>query len=297
MFFPPDLVVSKTHVGNFSRGQAGATYSIVVSTLSMSGPGFRVPTSGVVTVVDPLPASLTATAIAGSGWSCVLASLTCTRSDPLSQGLSYPPILLTVDVAASAPDHVSNAVTVSGGGESSAETGNNTANDTAVVTAAPDLAIAKSHSGAFARGPAGGAYDIVVSNRGAGSTSSTVTVVDVLPAGLSVGMLAARGWSCALAIVTPTLTCTRSDALAPGTSYPAITLTVDVAATAPAIIVNTASVSGGNAPPSANWTSSDTTFIASTVAATAAVPALDESAMLLLAALLALAGAEAMRRR
>ena len=42
-----------------------------------------------------------------------------------------------------------------------------------------------------------------------------------------------------------TLTATRSDALAAGGSYPAITLTVNVAANAPASVTNTATVSGG----------------------------------------------------
>src|SRR5262249_19103179 len=65
-------------------------------------------------------------ALSGTGWSCTLASpLGCTRSDALAAGTSYPPLTLTVTVAATAPPSVTNTVTVAGGGET------NTANDTA----------------------------------------------------------------------------------------------------------------------------------------------------------------------
>ena len=53
----PDLGIAKTHAGNFTQGQTGATYAIAVSNV---GTG---PTSGLVTVTDTLPAGLTATAI------------------------------------------------------------------------------------------------------------------------------------------------------------------------------------------------------------------------------------------
>jgi len=53
-------------------------------------------------------------------------------------------------------------------------------------------------------------------------------------------------------------TCVRSDALATGSSYPAITLTVNVGNLAPASVTNTAAVSGGG---SANASASDPTTI------------------------------------
>jgi uncharacterized protein (TIGR03437 family) len=42
---------------------------------------------------------LTATAIGGTGWSCTLTPLACTRSDALAAGASYPAITVTVNVA------------------------------------------------------------------------------------------------------------------------------------------------------------------------------------------------------
>jgi uncharacterized protein (TIGR03437 family) len=89
----PDLGIAKSHVGNFSQGDVGDNYTLTVSNV---GPG---PTTGTVTASDILPAGLTATAISGTGWSCTLATLTCTRSDVLAAGASYPVITVTVNVA------------------------------------------------------------------------------------------------------------------------------------------------------------------------------------------------------
>jgi uncharacterized repeat protein (TIGR01451 family) len=108
----PDLMLVKTHIGNFAAGQVGAPYVITVSN------GGNGPTTGMVTVVDALPAGLAATAIGGSGWACTLISLNCSRSDVLNAGASYPPITLTVNVAANAPASITNVANVSGGGDS-----------------------------------------------------------------------------------------------------------------------------------------------------------------------------------
>jgi len=295
VFLPPDLVVAKSHSGNFSQGQVGATYTIVVTNLFLALPGIRSPTSSAVTVVDTLPASLTATSIAGAGWSCTLATLTCTRSDPLDNGASFPPIILTVDVSATAPAIVANSVTVAGGGEPPYYAGNNTSDDSTVIDAigvSPDLAIAKTHVGPFVQGQAGATYNMVVTNVGSGATSGTVMVTDTLPAGLTATAMSGSGWSCTLA----TVTCTRSDALAAGASYPAIVLAVNVSTTAPSSVINIAAVSGGGDTTPANGTTSDATAITA-AAVQVAIPTLGEWAMLLLATFLALAGAAATRKR
>src|SRR5207247_4459405 len=93
---PPDLTITKTHSSNFIQGQTGV-YTITVTNLGGA------PTSGAVTVSDTLPTGLTATAFGGAGWDCVLATLTCTRNDPLPPGGSYSPITVTVNVAIPTP--------------------------------------------------------------------------------------------------------------------------------------------------------------------------------------------------
>ncbi len=120
------MTVSKNHSGSFRQGQTGASYSITVSNAEGA------PTAGAVTVTDALPAGLTATAIASTGWSCTLATLTCTRSDALAAFASYPAITLTVNVASNAAAIITNTATVSGGGE--VNTANDTASDPTTIT-------------------------------------------------------------------------------------------------------------------------------------------------------------------
>ena len=130
-----------------------------------------------------------------------------------------------------------------------------------VVVAGPDLTVAKSHSGDFMQGQTGATYTIAVTNVGSAATSGTVTVTDTLPAGLAPtapsGVVA--GWTCGIA--GQTVTCTRSDALGVGASYPAIALTVDVAADAAAAVTNIAQVSGGGESNTANDSASDPTTV------------------------------------
>jgi len=89
----------------------------------------------------------------------------------------------------------------------------------------PDLTIVKSHSGNFTQGDTGKTYSRTVTNSGGAATSGTVTVSDTIPAGLTATAISGTGWSC----TQPAGPCTRSDALNASASYPAITLTVNVA--------------------------------------------------------------------
>jgi uncharacterized delta-60 repeat protein/uncharacterized repeat protein (TIGR01451 family) len=241
----PSLAISKSHRGDFTQGKEG-TYTITVGN---EGTGATDGTT--VSVHDTLPTGLTASSISGSGWTCTLATLTCTRSDALAAGNSYPPITLTVNVAANAPAQVTNTSTVTGGGDSTTHT----ATDPTTIAPAPrpSLTIGKNHRGNFTQGRTG-TYTMTVGNSGPGATDgTTVNVHDTLPTGLTASSISGSGWTCTLA----TLTCTRSDALAAGNSYPPITLTVNVSCrtqhkdTDTATggrerqVTNTATVSGG----------------------------------------------------
>ncbi len=220
----PALNISKTHSGSFTQGQSGAQYSLLVTN---SGAG---PASGPVSVTESLPAGLTLVSMAGSGWTC--GGTSCTRTDTLAAGASWPAITVTVNVAANAPAQVVNQASVSGG---------NTASDpTTIVQLQPALNISKTHSGSFTQGQSGAQYSLLVTNSGAGPASGPVSVTESLPAGLTLVSMAGSGWTCG------GTSCTRTDTLAAGASWPAITVTVNVAANAPAQVVNQASVSGGN---------------------------------------------------
>ena len=107
----PNLTVSKTHTGNFTQGQQGAQYTILVTNT-----GAGATDGNPVTVTDIVPSGLTLVSMAGSGWTCMAGTNTCTRPDALNPGLSYPAITVTVNVAANAVSPQINLVSVTGGG-------------------------------------------------------------------------------------------------------------------------------------------------------------------------------------
>jgi uncharacterized repeat protein (TIGR01451 family) len=135
-----DLTISTSHTGNFIQGDIGDNYTITVTNIGIAA------TVGPVSVSDALPAGLTATDISGTGWTANLTNLTCTRSDALPSGASYPPITVTVSVSAGAPASVTNTATVAGGGDVSPA--NNTASDpTTILAAAPPIVITGTATG------------------------------------------------------------------------------------------------------------------------------------------------------
>jgi len=102
------------------------------------------------------------------------------------------------------------------------------------------LSVQSAHSGSFSAGQSGATYTLTVSNSSAaGATSGTVTVTDFLSTGLTLASMSGTGWTCGSG------SCTRSDSLAAGGSYAAITVTVNVSATAPSQATNAVVVSGG----------------------------------------------------
>ena len=240
----PALTAAVASQGNFSSGQTNASYTITVSN---KGNGA---TSGTVTVADP-PTGFTITAISGPGWGgCTPVSPTCTRSDSLAAGQSFPPITVTGNVTAANGTPVTIPVTISGGGTSAPVT---VTPAPAVSVAAPSLSVAKTHAGNFTSGQQGATYSVTVQNgASAGATNAKVTVTEAVPAGETLMSMSGNGWTCPGA--GGANTCDRSDALSSGASYPALSVTVNVAANATSPQVNQVSVSGGgtSAPASAN---------------------------------------------
>jgi len=230
----PALTITKSHVGNFDQGGTG-TYTITVANTSGA------PISGSVTVVEELPAGLTVHSTlgvpnwGGTGWLCnTTPNLNCTRSDGLLTGASFETITLVVDVAvdaaASEPENSLDNVAIVKLDTVEIDRYTNPT----TITQLPSITITKSHVENFAQGGTG-TYTILVTNNGGAAASGTVIVVDELPSGLTVHNTvdvpnwSGTGWVCAVA---PDMTCTRSDGLAPGTSFEPITLVVDVAVNA-----------------------------------------------------------------
>ncbi len=234
----PSLAAAVASPGTFSSGEQGASYTITVSNTGTAA------TSGTVTVADP-PTGFTITAMSGAGWTCTLTmpTTTCTYSSLVAAAQSFPPITVTGNVTAANGTPISIPLTLSGGGAPSV----NVNPTPSVNVAAVALAITKSHMGAFTQGQTGATYTLKVSNgTAAGTTSGTVTVAETLPSGFAPGspFMAGSGWTCPGA--GGANTCDRSDVLTGGSSYPAITVTVNVSAIATSPQVNQVSVSGGN---------------------------------------------------
>lgn len=234
--------------GNFSSGQANAIYTITVRNTGSTA------TSGAVTVTDP-PTGFTVTAIDGSGWTCTLSTISCTRSDSLAAGQSYATITVTGNVTAANGTPVTIPLTVSGGGMTSSVTVSPTPS---LTVAAPVLAVTETHTGNFNLGQQAATYTVSVKNgASAGATSAKVTVTETVPSGETLVSMAGTGWTCPGS--GGANTCDRSDTLISAASYPALTVTVNVAANAASPQVSQASVSGGGT--AAGVSSNDSTTI------------------------------------
>jgi uncharacterized repeat protein (TIGR01451 family) len=133
--------------------------------------------------------------------------------------------------------------------------------------AAPDLTILKSHSPAsFATAGNSGYYTISPGNAGSVASSGTITIVDTLPAGVTVAAPATgAGWSCTGGVGASAVTCTSTQSIVAGGAGNPITLRVAVAAgLGGQVLLNTAVISGGGEPAAFNGnnTATDATAIA-----------------------------------
>jgi uncharacterized repeat protein (TIGR01451 family) len=128
---------------------------------------------------------------------------------------------------------------------------------------APDLRVSKTHTPAsFAQGSSSGIYTLIVGNIGAQASSGTITLVDTLPAGLTLVSATGSGWTCAGA--AQTVTCTTGAVIASAGSAAPVSVRVAVAAgLSGQILINQAVVSGGGEPPglTGNNSASDPTPI------------------------------------
>ena len=122
-----DLIVSKSTNSAFRQGSNG---SFLVHVANVGGS----PSVGAVTVTEQPPLGMTIVSMTGDGWSFNSTNSTASRSDALNADTNYPPIAVTVSLSSNAAAVLTNAVTVSGGGDMNA--GNNAAQSVANVISA-----------------------------------------------------------------------------------------------------------------------------------------------------------------
>lgn len=228
-----DLSLAKVHAGSaFTPGQAAAyTLTVTNSASSFSR------AAGPLTVTDTLPASLTFVSGGGNGWSCSVSgqNVTCTNPGPLAVSASTN-FTLNVNVASGVTGSISNTATVTSG-TLDPSTANNTSTDTVSVA---NFSLTNTHSpDPFVRGGTG-TITLTLANYGTSALTGTKTVQDTIPAGLTITSVSAPGWTCTR--TGQQVSCSRSDDLAAGTPYPAITVNVNVTQASASSLSNTATV-------------------------------------------------------
>jgi uncharacterized repeat protein (TIGR01451 family) len=228
----PDLTISKSHVGNFTQGQVGAEYTVVVGS---RGPGT---TSGTITVVENVPAGLTVTGMSGDGWDCTVGTLTCTTSAVLPANGTLPAIRVVVSVASNASSPLVPSATVSGGGAANSPT----ASDSTVIAAGPDLIAIVTADRPAAQG-AVIQMSFTVRNVGGAATTGSYTLTAPMPTGLRIDSIFGANFACAASGGT-NVSCSWSSVLAAGGEI-ANTFLVQVTVDAPLSVTTTATVSGG----------------------------------------------------
>jgi len=242
---PVTVQVNESHSGNgtggdFVQGEQGAQITTSITNEGTGSTGDPVGTNP-LKVVDTLNAALTYSSYSGTGWSCSASgqTVTCTNDSSVAQNASYPTLNLNVNVSGSAAASLSNTVNVSGAGITST-----TGSDTITVDPAPVLAVSVGHTGTFTQGSTA-EWDVNVSNTAAGSkTLGTMTVTDTLPSGYTLSGSTSTGnaWGCGA--VSNVVTCTSTTSISGG-SNSVINLTVNVPATSPTSVSDSASVYGG----------------------------------------------------
>ncbi|HSP99923.1 MAG TPA: hypothetical protein VL049_22090 [Candidatus Dormibacteraeota bacterium] len=109
---------------------------------------------------------------------------------------------------------------------------------TPIPEVAPNIALFKSFPG-LCRPSSTTTFTLLVRNIGGIATSGPITIVDPMPAGLSLVQATGNGWNCTGS--TPAqLLCVRNTILNAGASAPVITATVTVAGNAGPVLINTA---------------------------------------------------------
>ncbi len=233
-----NLSITKAHVGtNFSQGQQGAQYTIVVSNGGGGATG-----ASAVTVMDTLPTGLTVAGTSSAGWSCTgTTTASCSYTPSIPAG-GTATLTLNVNVATTAGTPLSNAATVSCTCTQSSPNNNTSNTDMVTVTQLADLIVSKTHSpSSFTVNDQNDTFSVLVTNQGFAATTGTVTVTDMLPAGLTFNGTSTAGWMCNANGSNPVI-CSTTNTIASGGGNTTLVLKVNVASSTNPTLTNNVSV-------------------------------------------------------
>ncbi|HEV7668759.1 MAG TPA: PA domain-containing protein [Thermoanaerobaculia bacterium] len=287
---------SITQVDSADPVVAGTNYSYTL-TATNGGSGTDRP----LTVVSTLPAGSTFISATGTGWSCSEAALVVTCSRTAVAGPDFPTgpapaITITLTARATAGVATNTAQINVPSPMMDMVLANNTAVESTTITGGGPSGVSatKSVSGTFAEGGTI-TYTIVLSNAGPGAQGDNPgnEMTDVLPASLTLGMVAATSGSAGSAGNTATW-----NGSIPANGSVTITITATInAGTNGTPIVNTASFASdpdGNGTNDTQGTSNAVTIV---VGGVLAIPTLSGIGFALLFVVLAGLGAFMLRRR
>jgi uncharacterized repeat protein (TIGR01451 family) len=169
-----DVTIAKTGPATLVAGDP-VTYRLAVNNAGQSD-------AANLTVIDTLPAGETATAISGTGWSCGLPSLTCTRA---SLGVTTSTISVSVTVGASVANGTSLTNTAKVSSVDSA--GTHTASDTTTGTvhAVANLVLTKTADHPTASAGEADSFTFSLKNTGSSDAVGPIVIADTLPTGMT----------------------------------------------------------------------------------------------------------------
>jgi uncharacterized repeat protein (TIGR01451 family) len=251
------VVVAPPSIAKAFSPTAIAVNGVSTLTFTLTNPAANTVAEAGVAFTDTLPTGLVVATPNGLGGTCVGTATATAGSGSISFSggsiATASSCTVTVNVTGATTgvfNNTSGAVSSTNGG-----TGNTASASLTIAVA--DMTITKTHVGVLKRGQIGAIYTITVKNSGQGPTVGTVTVVDTPPVFLLPTAISGTGWTCTLS----PLSCNRSDTLAPGASYPVITVTTNIGLGIGNSFFNTATVSGGGETNTSNDTAIDTALL------------------------------------
>jgi uncharacterized repeat protein (TIGR01451 family) len=232
----PQLTLVKTpSAGSFVIG-VPASYTLAVTNTGTAA------TTAAVTVTDAVPALLALGSLPGA---CTSAgqNVTCTLAAGLAAGQTVSFVIPVTPLAGAAGTTLVNTATASGGGDPSCPAAAHCTSSVGSPIGAPQLLLTKTAStAAFSLGVAA-SYTLTVTDTGSAATTAAAMIADNVPSNLALG-----GMPTGCTASGQLVTCTVPAGLAAGQSASFLIPVTPLAGASGAVVVNTATVSGGGDP-------------------------------------------------
>jgi uncharacterized repeat protein (TIGR01451 family)/fimbrial isopeptide formation D2 family protein len=198
-----DFSITKSHPsGNVVAGGDTVTYTLEVTN---EGPSDHLASEGPITVTDVMPAGMTCVSVEGGPCDDDSAP-TLTYADGLAVGHGFSVRVVARVAADAGPATLTNTATVSGPNDG--DPTNDTATDATTVVDRANVSLTKTVTGADpVRAGETTSFRLTAHNDGP-SDADDVTVVDTLPAGMTLVAVSGTGWACTPSTITcvlPTL--------------------------------------------------------------------------------------------